>query len=559
MLENPLLLADFPEAVYPLRALENSSKRQLQQHIQGRLTHVRWGQDKLVFPTLEGEHLPLALRQDGYDTSPSCGSIITTTSLDANMRGQQHSLADGSIIRPSLVLLDDPQTRQSAASPTQTRRRMELLNGDVLGMAGPGETISAVLTCTKIYDGDLADQILDREKNPEWESECTKLVYAFPTNEKLWDEYTRIRVVDGPAESTEFYRLHRDAMDAGSIVAWQDRFDHRIEISAVQHAMNLKLKVGPEAFASEYQNEPVLEQINDEVLTVEQVCSKLNGYKRGSVPLSCTKLTMFIDVHNKLLFYCVCAWQEDFTGFVIDYGTLPDQKRYSFTLASASKTLGRTFPGTGIDGAIHAGLERLVSTYLAREWKRGGGLMKIDRLLVDMGYKPGIVADAKRKAGGTAMMLAKGLGIRASRKPLSTYTRHPGEVYGHFWYIPNVRKTGEFPHVLVDVNYWKTFVHAGLATAAGDRGCISIFGKDAHEHDLFAEHVAHSETWVETSALGRVVHEWSARPTRPDNHWLDCMVGCAAAASMLGVRSPGQDAKPGRQRKRYTQADLRRP
>ncbi|MCL2641832.1 MAG: hypothetical protein FWD53_13360, partial [Phycisphaerales bacterium] len=157
MLENPLLLADFPEAVHPLRELENSSKRQLQQHIEGRLTHVHWGQEKLVFPTIEGDHLPAALREDGYDASPSCGSIITTTSLDANMRGQQHTRADGSIIRPSLVLLDDPQTRQSAASPTQTKRRMELLNGDVLGMAGPGEQIAAVLTCTKIYDNDLAD------------------------------------------------------------------------------------------------------------------------------------------------------------------------------------------------------------------------------------------------------------------------------------------------------------------------------------------------------------------------------------------------------------------
>src|SRR5690606_15302141 len=143
-----LLLADFPEAVYPLRSLENSSKRQLQQHVEGRLTHVRWGQDKLVFPTIEAEHLPRKLRDEGCTASPSGGAIITTTSLDANMRGQQHTRADGSIIRPSLVLLDDPQTRQSAASPTQTRRRMELLNGDVLGMAGPGEQIAAVLTCT---------------------------------------------------------------------------------------------------------------------------------------------------------------------------------------------------------------------------------------------------------------------------------------------------------------------------------------------------------------------------------------------------------------------------
>lgn len=563
ILENPLLLADFPEAVYPLRSLENSSKRQLQQHVEGRLTHVLWGQDKLVFPTVETEHLPRRLRDEGYEQSPSGGSIITTTSLDANMRGQQHTRADGSIIRPSLVLLDDPQTRQSAASPTQTRRRMELLNGDVLGMAGPGEQIAAVLTCTKIYDGDMADQVLDREKNPEWDSECTKLVYAFPTApgaEKLWDEYVNVRRTQGHAAATDFYRRHRQAMDAGAVVAWPDRYDRKTEASAIQHAVNLKLKVGPEAFASEYQNEPVLEQFNDQILTVEQVLAKTNGYPRNEVPPACTKLTMFIDVHDRLLYYCVCAWEENFTGYVIDYGTLPRQKRRSFILATAPHTLPQAFPGTGVDGAIHAGMEKLVATYLGREWKRGDGLMRIDRLLVDMGYKSGIVSDVRRKVGGTAMMPAKGIGIRASRKPLSSYTRHPGEVHGHFWYVPNVRKTGDLPHVLVDVNYWKTFVHTGFAIAAGDRGCISLFRPDSRhpaEHELFAEHVAQSETWVEVQGLGRIVHEWSVRPTRPDNHWFDCMVGCAAAASMAGIKAPGEAAVT-RPRKRYTQSDLRR-
>ena len=48
--------------------------------------------------------------------------------------------------------------------------------------------------------------------------------------------------------------------------------------------------------------------------------------------------------------------------------TFPQQKRYSFTLANASRTFRRAFPATGVDGAIHAGLERLVSTYMAREW-----------------------------------------------------------------------------------------------------------------------------------------------------------------------------------------------
>ena len=189
ILEEPLLLEDFPESVYPLRSLENSSKRQLQQHIQGRLTHVHWGLDKMVFPSIEGECLPRALRNDGVEVSPSAGSIITTTSLDSNLRGQQHTRPDRTIIRPSLVLLDDPQTRESARSVEQTKKRLDLLHGDVMGMAGPGETISALLTCTVMYEGDLADTLLDKEASPEWDSERTRLVYAFPANSRLWEEY----------------------------------------------------------------------------------------------------------------------------------------------------------------------------------------------------------------------------------------------------------------------------------------------------------------------------------------------------------------------------------
>jgi hypothetical protein len=56
---------------------------------------------------------------------------------------------------------------------------------------------------------------------------------------------------------------------------------------------------------------------------------------------------------------------------------------------------------------------------------------------------------------------------------------------------------------------------------------------------------------------------WLARerdkpqPPKPDNHWFDCLVGCAAAASMVGVK-PAGEAAPMRQRKKYTQEDLRR-
>jgi chloramphenicol 3-O-phosphotransferase len=41
------------------------------------------------------------------------------------------------------------------------------------------------------------------------------------------------------------------------------------------------------------------------------------------------------------------------------------------------------------------------------------------------------------------------------------------------------------------------------------------------------------------------------------NHWLDALVGCAVAASMVGIKVPGETT-PKRQRKRYSQDDLRR-
>ena len=46
---------------------------------------------------------------------------------------------------------------------------------------------------------------------------------------------------------------------------------------------------------------------------------------------------------------------------------------------------------------------------------------------------------------------------------------------------------------------------------------------------------------------------------RVRNHWFDCIVGCAAAASCENIAPPGAEAaRSSRARKRYTQADLKR-
>ena len=141
--------------------------------------------------------------------------------------------------------------------------------------------------------------------------------------------------------------------------------------------------------------------------------------------------------------------------------------------------------------------------------------------------------------------------------PYSEHKRKPGERVGLNWRIPNVRGKRAVRHVLFDANYWKSFIQARLCVAMGDRGCLSLFGTKPDQHRLFAEHLT-AEYRVKTEGRGRTVDEWKIRPEQPDNHWLDCLVGCAVAGSMQGAMLFGTDAKPVVKRTRVKLSDLKR-
>jgi hypothetical protein len=61
-----------------------------------------------------------------------------------------------------------------------------------------------------------------------------------------------------------------------------------------------------------------------------------------------------------------------------------------------------------------------------------------------------------------------------------------------------------------------------------------LFGHESKRHQLLSEHLT-AEYRVRTMAYARTVDEWKNRVSRPDNHWLDCLVGCAVGASIQGA------------------------
>ena len=528
---NERLAEDFPEVCYPVAQLEGIANRCAGQLYKGERTRITWTSNEIVLPTVEG--------------SRASGIIVRVAGITGRIRGMKFKRSDGRSVRPSLVIIDDPQTSESAGSLEQTRKRVRVLAGDILGLAGPGQKISGIMPCTIIRPGDMADIILNRNTHPDWNGEKTRMVYRFPTNMKLWEEYAEIRAealrTEGNFQkATEFYLANREAMDAGAEVSWEARFNHD-EVSALQHAMNLKFQ-DEAAFMSEYQNDPLPDDTaDDSLLSVDEICAKINGLARRRVPLKCDRLTMFVDVQKALLFYVVIAWAEDFTGAVIDYGSWPDQHRHEYSLADANPSIQTLFPKAGFEGALYAALSALTDECLGREWEReDGAVLKIERALVDAnwGQSTDVVYQFCRQSSHAGVILpSHGRYVGASSKPMTEYRKQQGDRLGFNWMIPNVAGKRAIRHVIYDTNYWKSFIHARLAVPVGDKGSLTLYGRIPGAHQLFAEHLT-AEYRVKTQGRGRTVDEWKLKPQSHDNHFLDCVAGCAVCGSMLGASLP---------------------
>lgn len=524
---NELLMDDFPEVCYPIKCLDGIANRCAGQLCHGERTRITWTSNEIVLPTIKG--------------SAASGMIIRVAGITGRVRGMKFKRSDGESIRPSLVLVDDPQTTESAGSLEQTRKRVRILVSDVLGLAGPGKKIAGLMPCTIIRIGDMADQILDRSKHPEWAGEKTKMLYSMPTNMKLWEEYSEIRAdclreKGDFSAATEFYRKHQKEMDEGAVASWPARFNYD-ELSAIQHAMNLKF-TDELAFQAEYQNEPMPDDVQeDTMLSVDEICRKLNGLPRGVVPLNCVRLTMFVDVQKPLLFFCICAWSDDFTGAVVDYGTWPDQKRLRFSLADANPTMQMAFPKSGLEGQIYSALTELFKEQMSREFKReDGAILHIEQAMIDAnwGLSTDVIYQFCRQSGYSSMVYpSHGRYVGASSRPMTEYKKKPGERLGFNWYMPAINGKRAIRYVIHDTNFWKSFVHTRLGVSLGDPGCLSLFGKNPLYHQLFAEHLT-AEYRVKTQGMGRTVDEWKLRASHEDNHWLDCLSGCAVCASMRG-------------------------
>ncbi len=513
---NSRLHADFPELTAPVRALEGAAQRARSQTANGERTRLEWQHDHIVFAHLDGSH--------------SAGAVIIAVGLDGTIRG----LVRGEK-RPDMVIIDDPQTRESAASRLETDNRRATVRQDVLGLAGPGKTAATLMLCTVIRCDDLADEFTDRQRTPAWGGIKQRFIVDAPDNDDLWSEYITMRQSDQIAgdgtgrNAHTFYLAHREAMDDGAVVNNPYRFNpaqhddgSQLEVSALEHAYNLISDMTREAFDAEYQNDP--HSLTGESIGVNDraVCQKINGVPRGELPPNVQRISVHIDVHGRRLDWIKVGWSAGLTGAIIDYGETPVHS------PAGSLTADDNIEHTR--AAIYRALLTLRDQLDASN--------PPDCVTVDSGWQPGPVYRFCKESG-PRYHPTKGCGSGLGEKFRLPTGRMAPSRRGSKWFMS--QPPGQRIWLIkYDADHYKNATHTGFMTPADAPGSIDLFGEAAGIHREFARQIC-AEVWVRNFRPGKgwqegfdVVHH--------HNHKLDCMAGCMLGAELCRIKPAEQSS-----------------
>lgn len=544
---NKLYREDFPEVCYPIFKLGRSARKCEGQTHLGEHTAIAWNTSEAIYPTI---YMPYSVPELGLEKdqeAPTSGSRFATAGILGDIRGIGEETETGDDFRPDFGLVDDFQTRESAKSRPQTQSRIDTITGDVGYLNGPDDLMAVVVPCTVIYQGDGADQLLDREAHPEFHGIRRKMLETEPTNEKLWQEYAEIKKEDQreDKDSTRadiFYFANQTAMDEGAKPTWPQR--HPGALSAIQYAMDLKIK-NERAFYAEAQNDPRAGVAEHTIkCDTESIMTKQSHLGRYGLPLRTEHVAAHIDPGGEVIHYAVVAASKKFEATAPDYGSYPDQQRDYFTKQDLTNTLSDTFAGEQRDDVkLYDGLtkciDRIANLPLRRE---DGVMMDVEKILIDSRYNTDVVNQVCRESPYSAILLAvQGIGVRAKDIPFSERKIPDAVTAGHhFQLYPTPGTKGQQRYMRNDVYYWKTQVHKLFNSVhAPGEASLNLYRATPSVHRMLAEHcngqrvdrIIHDET-------GREIDEWTDYPNRPDVDYFDNLVGAFAGLSLLGCDIP---------------------
>ncbi len=525
---NEMLLEDFPEVCWPVRCLDGAPQRASKQHVDGVKTNIVWSGDYCRFADVPG--------------SPYGGVKMAYYGLDAAFRGVN---IDGD--RPDFVIVDDPETKESAKSQLQIEDRENTLDKDIAGLVSQDGRMAIMVITTTQNCFCLSARLTDPKIKPAYNGRRFGLIESWPANLELWDEYIAIRQASQQkgdrhgAEAVDFYIANREAMDAGvkmiadHFTEIEDESGRPMVLSAIQQAYNKIADTNLSAFKTEYQNDPDPEEQPETTgLTAGRVASRVSGMNQGDYHTDTEFVTVGLDVGKYYSHWVKIGWHGNAIGHIVDYGVMETPGMMAATN----------------DKAVMTALIPALAQWRTDITADG----KLDFCLIDSGDYTEAVYEFVRQVGGTPFAASKGWDQGRFRLPnegpgkrpfIEAYAAHqPAE---RLWLYN------------VNTEHWKQWTQERFVTATFDDqnqfndGTLSLYAStDRKRHLSFSHHIV-AEERRETFVPGRgMIRKWVV--LSKNNHYLDAAALACAAAGVLGVRIlPKTQATPVSQQLRQQQ------
>lgn len=501
--------ADFPEIAVPIRKLDGKTQRAKALTVGGKPCNIRINAQEMCLPTV-----------DGY---PASGGIINAVGFNANARGKVRGA-----LRPDLVIFDDLQDEEMAKNPDRVRDAEQTVEKNFLNLGGHTKTIAALMTSTPIEPDDLSELFSTKET---WYTTTFRMVEKWPaTKETLWEEYRAIRRHERilgrrpHIACNRFYRKHRAAMDKGCEVLNPDNYDRKLEVSGIQHAMNLFFN-GEEQFLSEYQMQPKRQQIVFNLTPAIVVKRVRPDWQPLTVP------------HESVL-----------TAIGTDLNP-------AYGFSAAMTTFDRLATGTVVWYGIHqTNLHKERMTEAEYQASIYNELVNFSRLLAQdclaHNIKPDVWAiDAGGDQFAPVMRFwrnAKELGVPFEIMPMIGRAGKNWNPFVRSRIRHAINETVECGDTDRDGNrerwtafnadYWRETMQRAWLGEVGTPGGLSLFGGDLNiRHDDFAEQVsAEKLRKKEMGSDGRMRYEWFGGDKHRHDYG-DAVTMCCAAAGNKGL------------------------
>ena len=475
---------------------------------------------------------------NGLIIMPESRGIIGSTTINGNPLGMAFDAPDGSTIRPTIVFVDDPQDDKTSDSQILVEKTVRKVDADFGGMGGPDAKLSMIMCGTTKGKGCV---ISHYRKDPEWNVKVTPRVVSWPTGfdsddpktHGLWAEWNTLRqegtmAKDGGRAPLAFYRKHRKQMLAGMKVSWRARFDARKgQPDAFYSAMVDFYTLGPRAFASEQQQEPLEEGAGDEPYRIEArlIESRVADRPVFAVPEWCVAKIASTDINYSYAFTSgVVGFGRDQTAAVLWYGKGAMGIRDDLPEAEFNRQL--------FDALVAYGKEMAALQCRPDVWHLDASNKVFPTVLR--------FCEAAPRLCGLVAIGSTGVGAK-NYKPFGRNLLGQPREYCHMRSdLSDGRRRKWFAF---HADYWREVMQRAWLGAVDSPGSVSLF-KGLHRD--FAEQVAREHLKGKGMVGGQMLWNWHTAPGPHD--FGDVMTQAYAAAAWMGIgtgiQMPKEEYKP---------------